>query len=473
MEITSHYSRRGYCETVGNTNTINITIITVRNFNCLYGCQGSVNISFICVEQSVEDDWKYFAGHEMHVFNVTDMNAVTVGYYDSQWVSPFSGGWNISVTFSLVPRADTGKINSSPRVALNFPKLDLLEGYHYNISLAVIDPDGDTVRCRWASGRECRSVCNRIPGAVLDPNSCTISYHANFGIGLKLVAIMIEDFLPFSAVPLSSVAHQFIVQVVDISRLSCASHPWFVTALQETCIPPGTPYTGELVANSGCSNVSIAAIKIIAPIGARKGELQHIVGTNNYYTNITWTPTANQQNDVHFLCYIAVSSERLTSEQSCIKLTVGYVYHDHPPSPLCATPNHQLVYPSNNTLQIMFDRKIQRPSTPAFIRFYKSGEVVYQIDTSSSLEVNLDGPNLTIIPNYIFSKGNTYYINFDSGTVRSVEGYHLGNIPILSEIFWTLEVINLIPGKNYYINTYIHTICTHVTSILEDLFNKQ
>ena len=446
MEITSHYSRRGYCDTVGNTDTINITILTVRAFDCQYGCQGSVNISFICIEHSVEDDWKYFTGHEMHVFNVTDINAVTVGYYDSQWVSPFSGGWNISVTFSLVPRADTGKINSSPRVALNFPKLDLLEGHHYNISLAVIDPDGDTVRCRWASGTECRRVCNRIPDAVLDPNSCTISYHANFGIGLKLVAIMIEDFLPSSVVPLSSVAHQFIVKVVDISRLSCASHPQFVTALQDTCIPSGTLYTGELIANSGCSNVSIAAIKIITPIGARKGELQHIVGTNNYYTNITWMPTDNQQNDIHFLCYIAVSSERLTSEQSCIKIAVY-----HPPSPLrkSATPSHQFVYPSNNTLQIMFDRKIQRPSTSAFIRFYKSGEVVYQIDTSSSLEVNFDGPNLTIVPNYVFTEGNTYYINFDNRTVESVEGCHLGNIPILSETFWTLEVINLIPGKNY------------------------
>ena len=50
----------------------------------------------------------------------------------------------------------------------------------------------------------------------------------------------------------------------------------------------------------GCLNVSIVAIKIITPIGASKGELQCIVGTNNYYTNITWMPTANQQNDIIF-----------------------------------------------------------------------------------------------------------------------------------------------------------------------------
>ena len=463
MEITSHLSwsrRYYYCDSNRLANS-NITITTIT-FNCLYGCHGSVAISFFCIEYSVENDWSYLEGHEIHVFNVTDTNTVTLSntVTGDAWPYPY-GSWNISTTFSLVPRADTGKINSSPQVA-SFPKLDLLEGYHYNISLAVIDPDNDNVRCRWANGTECSSICNSIPGAVLDPNSCTIRYHANNGTGLKAVAIMIEDFLPSSTVPLSSVAHQFLVEVVNISQLSCATQPWFVIALQETCIPPGTFYIGELIANSGCSNISITSIQIIAPIGASKGELQHIMGTNNYFTNITWTPTANQQNDTHILCYIAVSSEDLTSEQSCIKLAAGY----HPTSPLrdSATPNYQLVYPSNNTLQIMFDRKIQRPSTSAFIRFYKSGEVVYQIDTSSSLEVNFDGPNLTIVPNHVFNEGS-YDVNFDGGVVKGIEGCHLDNNSIFNETFWTFEVINLMPGKrlitychkSQYRHTYLHT----------------
>ena len=104
----------------------------------------------------------------------------------------------------------------------------------------------------------------------------------------------------------------------------------------------------------------------------------------------------------------------------------------------------------------MFDRKIQRPSISAFIRFYKSREVVYQIDTSSSLEVNFDGPNLTIVPNYAFTQGNNYYVNFDEGVVvESVEGCHLSNDPILSETFWTFEIINSIPGKRLLQCNYI------------------
>ena len=470
MEITSHISlRRRFCDssTLANSNIV----ITTMTFFCQYGCHGAITISFFCIEYSVdryasvdryEDYWSNLEGHKTHVFNVTDINAVTIGTTGSAWVRPY-GSWNISTTFSLATRTDTGKINSSPRVA-SFPKLQLLEGHHYTIPLAVIDPDGDEIRCRWANGTECSSVCNSIPGAVLDCNSCTIRYNADNGTGLKAVAIMIEDFLPSSFVPLSSVAHQFLVEVVNISEFSCASPPWFITSLQGTCIPPNTLYTGELIANSGCSNVSVTSIQIIAPIGASKGEIQHIPGTNNYYTNITWMPTANQENDTHLLCFMAVSSEGLTSEQSCIKLAAGY----DPLSPLreSATPNHQLVYPSNNTLQIMFDRKIQRPSTAAFVRFYnnKSGEEAYQINTLSSLEVNFNGQNLTIVPNHVFTEGNIYHVNFDGRVVKDVEGCQLGNDSIFNETFWTFEVINLLPGKRLIalncimFTGYMHTL---------------
>lgn len=36
------------------------------------------------------------------------------------------------------------------------------------LRIPVIDQEGDTVRCRWATGNECASVCNAIPNAILD-----------------------------------------------------------------------------------------------------------------------------------------------------------------------------------------------------------------------------------------------------------------------------------------------------------------
>ena len=121
----------------------------------------------------------------------------------------------------MVTRADTGQINSSPR-AETTPLLHLQEGCEHTIPLAVSDPDNDTLRCRWAVGRECKDICGKFPGAILDSVTCTIKYHANYGIGLKAVAIMIEDYAPRSPHPLSSVSLQFLVFVFS-SIQPCSS----------------------------------------------------------------------------------------------------------------------------------------------------------------------------------------------------------------------------------------------------------
>lgn len=36
------------------------------------------------------------------------------------------------------------------------------------LTIPMVDSDGDTVRCRWATGNECVSVCNSLPLATLD-----------------------------------------------------------------------------------------------------------------------------------------------------------------------------------------------------------------------------------------------------------------------------------------------------------------
>jgi len=234
---------------------------------------------------------------------------------------------------------------------------------------------------------------------------------------------------------------------------SCSSLPEFIMPFSshETCIaiPPRALFIKQITATSGCSNVSMQDVNIFAPLDTSKGELQHIRGTNYYYINFVWIPTANQQNDTYFLCFIAVNSVGLNSVPFCMQLAVGY----HPPAPLPEFANHQLVYPSNNTLHIMFDRIVKRPPISAFIRFYNLGQdlEVYQIDASLSNEVTFDGSSITIVPNYTFVEGNTYYINFDGGVVQSVDsvakGCQLVNEPILGKTFWTYNVIDLTPGK--------------------------
>ena len=452
MEITIQYLLRrsaanSFCDssTLGNIGNWELSI------RCQHNCADIISLNLICTEYSAEIDWSLLKGHTMHTFNVSDVDKITVGIIRACcWNFPYDRYlWNLLTTLSVVARDDTGEINSSPRVE-GIPYLRLQEGHNHTISLFIIDPDDDIVRCRWATGRECGGICDSFPGAVLDGDSCTIRYYANHGLGKKIASIMIEDFLPESSEPLSSVAYPFFVEVVLVSQV-CTSLPEIIapSLTREECIPiiPGSLFTKQIIANSGCPNVAIASIQVFGPTGTSKGELHHIENTNNYYINITWMPTEDQHNITHLFCFVAVNSESLTSEQTCIRLAVDYYY---PPIPLpkSATPNHQLVYSIDIILNIMFDTIIQRPSISAYFKFFKSGEEVYSIDTLSP-EVTYNGSGLTIVPDHTFAEGS-FYVNFDKGFVQSVdfiEGCHLVNEPMLSKTFQTFDVINLAPSK--------------------------
>ena len=198
------------------------------SIDCLYSCSGVIaKMSYVCTCYSAEDNWSFGKNQLTHVFNdTTDINTVTIGSIGEFWSSEISDTWNISTTFSLTTRSDTGKINSSPR-AITVPLLHLQEGCKHTIPLGVSDPDNDTIRCRWAVGEECKGICNKFPGAFLDSNSCTIKYHANYGTGIKAVAIMIEDYAPGSLHPLSSVALQFLVAVFSSPQLCSVNTDYF------------------------------------------------------------------------------------------------------------------------------------------------------------------------------------------------------------------------------------------------------
>jgi len=119
----------------------------------------------------------------------------------------------------------------------------------------------DTVRCRWAVGVECAGA---FPGATLDSATCTISYVANQGPGFRAAAIMVEDFLPDSLQPLSSVAIQFLVLVVS-STQGCNQNPVLVDPSPANgifvTIPPGETFTTQLTADSWSSTSQILEIQ--------------------------------------------------------------------------------------------------------------------------------------------------------------------------------------------------------------------
>ena len=457
MRIFYHISWRRssgpqyYCD----SSTISSgTLLGGDNLDCQYGCSGTISqMLYYCTDYSTEEDWSF--GERQITYNFTGLNTntITIGYTGCCWT--IAGSWNISTTFSVIPREDTGRINSSPR-AITSPVIRLQHGCNHTIALAVTDPDGDIIRCRWAVGRECADICDQFPGAVLDSVLCTITYEATAEIGFNAAALMIEDFIPGSQHPLSSVALQFLVLVVASNEL-CSLQPEFIdpTLPSGLClaIPPGATFSTQLVATSHSATVSIAEIQTVSPRGTSRGELQQIQGTNNYYVNVTWTPSADQQNETQLFCFTAVNSEGLSSEQSCLQFIAGQ--YPPTPNPFLGRPK---VPPSVAVLNITFDKSIQRPIRAAFIRFYDFilEEEVYKIDVSLSQEVVFNSSTeIIILPNYIFTERNSYYLSFDRGIVQGIEGCGPVNDPVVNKTLWSFEVLDVTPPLIIFVESPI------------------
>ena len=418
---------------------------------CWAGCSGTITeMSFICTGFSDTENWSVGENQLSYIFSSISSSAITVGFSGIARVSGFNIRWNLPTTFSLMKRNDTGPINSTPR-AISYPVIRLQHGCSHTLPIPVNDPDGDIVRCRWAVGsNECGDICNRFPGAILDSTTCTFTYEANGATGYNAAAIMIEDFIPGSLEPLSSVALQFVIFVFT-STESCSRQPQFIspTLLGGTClaIPSGATFTTQIIASSGGQSVSVTQFQITSPLGLRRSEIQQVPATDIYFINITWTPQPDQENKTHLFCYTAINSGGAASEKICVQLFPGF---SSPQADLSfASPNQDIVHPYNTIWTLSFDQLIQRPSSTAFVRFFDSltGQIVYQIDASLSPEIFFNNNSISINPDYQFLEKATYYIILDRGVVESVEGCAPGNEPLTDKTFWTFETMDITPPE--------------------------
>ena len=451
MEITFRISWRrsfngAYCDqsTIESGGLIGIS----GNIQCHRGCSGTISdVRYRCTDFSIEEDWSF--GERVVTYTFPGGTDITIAFSGGDWISPFDSSWRVPTTFSMVIRNDTGKINSTPR-AITSPVLRIQEGCNHTIRVPVTDPDDDTVRCRWAVGNECAGICNGFSGAVLDPYTCSLAYYANQGQGFRAAALMIEDFQPGSTNPLSSVALQFLVLVVDTMR-SCAVNPTFVspTPHDGSCIaiPPGHTLHLRLVADSGYEGDTITEIQTVSPAGLIKTAVFPDSMANIFFVNITWSPTAEQENDIHLFCFTATNSGGLSTSQSCVQLLPGL----SPPAPIPETASPNMVanvHPSNPSFGVEFNKQVQRTSFPAFITFHEfvTGVAVYHINASSETEMVFENSTEIILrPNYWFEEVTQYYITFDRGVVVGFEGCEPGNEPLADREFWTFTTRDLTP----------------------------
>nr|XP_022301095.1 uncharacterized protein LOC111109306 [Crassostrea virginica] len=288
-------------------------------WQCTSGCLGTVNlasVNYICTGASVTENWEQ--GENTFTYTFPGIGPYTVEYTGGDWVtldfgSP--GRWSVGTVVYLANRSDTHLANRSPVTAAK-PLYIVQYGCETALRIPVADDDGDIVRCRWSEGSECVSICNALPLATLDSNTCIISFPANFTRnGRFAVAVSVEDFpksnisigseLYTPSTNISTVNLQFLVKTPQVSG-NCTEKPRFV-------VP--TPEQGSLLQTSYLDifNVSfyvnsiqrITKIDITAPAGMTHTSLESVPSLpGSVFVTATWKPTLNQVG-THIVCAIA------------------------------------------------------------------------------------------------------------------------------------------------------------------------
>ncbi|XP_078701706.1 uncharacterized protein LOC144927826 isoform X2 [Branchiostoma floridae x Branchiostoma belcheri] len=331
---------------------------TINNRQLLDGAgswstpDGSVRATYYCTDFSDQEDWTQGANS----FN-TSMQGRTVAdisFSSSAWITvnrpnggTHSPRWELVAHVDLSPRSDTGKPNSSPISASSAI-------YRVQISCDTViqipwtDPDGDVVRCRYASVfNECGGACDPLPYSTLDETTCEISYRTSLGRltpGWYAVALSLEDYPPGSTTTttagsgLSRVPLQFLVNAYT-SNNPCNLKPVLVGSTPQdgdrVLIPGGGTYRMVLEAESQGPGVSIAEISTVSPLGLIKSPLATDPNKPHHaYVNITWTPTEAQIGQ-HVFCFLAQDTNRINSDQRCITL----VYDGKPDVDECLVNN--------------------------------------------------------------------------------------------------------------------------------------
>ena len=106
--------------------------------------------------------------------------------------STFGGGFGY--------KAQVRDVNNSSPQFTSPPIWYIMDGcggqtYHVN----PVDPEGDTVRCRWSTSSESYAMAwnSNLQQFSLDEENCIVTYHPEYdlyGQGSKPVAVQVEDF---------------------------------------------------------------------------------------------------------------------------------------------------------------------------------------------------------------------------------------------------------------------------------------
>ncbi|XP_032818296.2 uncharacterized protein LOC116947035 [Petromyzon marinus] len=325
----------------------------------------------------------------------------------------------LSTFVDLRTRNDTGQPNSSPRASIAH-LVRVSNQCQTNVKIQVSDPDGDSVRCRYARGPECYGgICGTFPNARLWEDRCEFEFFGQVTDQLPKqfgVMVVVEDF-PTSVIEtkgtcrtpvdcLSSVTLQFSVLV----------------AASDACISlvfvDPTPSQGAVVnahvgvrlqipiavtarASSDLETVISLEVVVLSGKGVPVGIMERAPENAHVHrTLLLWTPSATDAGARWWTCFYVLTLKGWQGELRCITIVVpsGPV---GVPDPLQRLRAAIKVTPVPTTLMALrFSVNIQKsgamdftiffnqqfvPALPtAYIRFHlvEDGALVYKINAA-------------------------------------------------------------------------------------------
>lgn len=305
-------------------------------WTCLKGCSNNVtgsDLNYIVTALGESPSWEQ--GENRFEQRMVDMRFTMSVAIPA--ILTNGGRVTLTTTIDTRVRNDTQSINASPIAALP-PYTGLAFGCVSNVSLPVVDPDGDVIKCRWPEPAECGQNCNQLPEAYLDENSCNIYLNVTNKTGYAagkryLVSVTVEDFPRYpiklaSTVllpnqPISSIPIQFYIDIVSSSSQCRPSTTYDISNFPDNSVASYSfmdfhnhvDFIFPVYISSTRSNATFVqsfSQHINATILRNNSRGQHHI---ELYSK--WRPIPQQLGE-NYLCVWGKDDEGVTSRKHCI-----------------------------------------------------------------------------------------------------------------------------------------------------------
>ncbi|KAI4785587.1 hypothetical protein KUCAC02_037672, partial [Chaenocephalus aceratus] len=261
----------------------------------------------------------------------------------SDWIHNNNGiiFWRAVTGVELRNRSDIGQVNTSPQTTI-LPALRVPSNCRRDFHLLDFDPDGDVVRCRYASSSLSECTDCTTPSVLSLSESCILSFSPTRSAneGPYIVQMVMEDF-PRQTISLtrnggltvtsaiSKIPVQFAVRV-DPAVPSCTEGlylPRFLTPTPANKAQLYAPVNQTLSISVNAEAIVSTTLELLfsGPHNTNKSSL----GAGRFL--LRWTPSQEEDGESHPICFVVQSitssitrsTTKYQSELRCVIVTVG------------------------------------------------------------------------------------------------------------------------------------------------------